>query len=144
MMSGHAEALINVPLKFEYTLAPFETETEMVGSSEFTLFISCTTSADVDLLVRTFDVAPDGTETEVTVGGARVTGLATGEVRPVSFKDYGDDWVFGAGHSLRIRVSNIDFPTFRPPGANDNMPLIITIHTGRKRPSRLVLPVRVR
>ena len=144
MMSGHADALINVPLKFEYTLAPFEAETEMLGSSEFTLFISSATSADVDLLVRTFDVAPDGTETEVTVGGARVTGLAAGEVRPVSFKDYGDDWVFGAGHSLRIKVSNIDFPTFRPPGANDNLPSIITIHTGRKRPSQMMLPLRVR
>jgi len=98
----------------------------------------------VDLLVRTFDVAPDGTETEVTVGGTRVTGLAAGEVRPVSFKDNGDDWVFAAGHSLRIKVSNIDFPTFRPPGANDNATSIITIHTGRKRPSQMMLPLRVR
>jgi putative CocE/NonD family hydrolase len=144
MLSGHAEALPGVPLKLEYTLSPFETETEMLGSSEFTLFISCATSADVDVLVRTFDVAPDGTETEVTVGAARVTGLAASEVRAVTFKDYGDDWVFGAGHSLRIKVSNIDFPTFRPPGANDNVPSTITIHTGRKRPSKMLLPLRTR
>jgi len=143
MLSGTAETLTTSPRRLEYTMAPFETETEMIGSSEFTLFLS-STSADVDVVVRTFDVAPDGSETEVTVGAARVTGLAPGEVRAVTFKDYGDDWVFRSGHSLRVKVSNIDFPAFRPPGANDNLPSEITIHTGRKRPSGFVFPVRLR
>ena len=85
----------------------------------------------------------DGVETEVTVGAARVIGLAPGEVRAVSFKDYGDDWVFREGHSLRIKISNIDFPAFRPPGANDNLPSEITIHNGKIFRSRIRLPVRV-
>lgn len=144
MLSGHAEALPATPLRLEYTFAPWDTETEMLGRSEFTFFVSSTTSADVDLIVRTFDVAPDGTETEVTVGARRVTGLTPGEVRGITFKDYGDDWVFGAGHSLRIKVSNIDFPTFRPPGANDNLRSELTIHTGKSFRSKIVLPVRVR
>ena len=144
MFSGHAEALAHAPQRLEYTFAPWETETEMIGTSEFSLFVSSTTSTDVDLVVRTFDVSPDGSETEVTVGIARVTGLTAGEVRRVMFRDFGDDWVFRAGHSLRLKLSNIDFPDFRPPGANDNLPSEITIHTGKRFPSSMWLPVRAR
>lgn len=144
MLSGRAEALLAAPQRLVYTLAPWDRQTEMIGSSEFTLYVSSETSRDVDVIVRTFDVAPDGTETEVTVGVARVTGLAPGVVRAVNFKDYGDDWVFREGHSLRIKVSNIDFPAFRPPGANDNLPSEITIHNGKIFRSRMKLPVRVR
>jgi putative CocE/NonD family hydrolase len=144
MFSGRAEAVPSLPQRLEYTLAPWQTETEMLGTSEFSLFVSSTTSSEVDLVVRTFDVSPDGSETEVTVGIARLTGLAPGEVRRVSFRDFGDDWVFRAGHSLRLKISNIDFPEFRPPGANDNLPSELTIHTGKKFPSSMWLPVRSR
>lgn len=144
MFSGHAEALPSMPQRLEYTFAPWETQTEMLGTTEFSLFVSSATSSDFDVVVRTFDVAPDGSETEVTIGAARVTGLTPGEVRRVEFRDFGDDWVFRAGHSLRLKVSNIDFPEFRPPGANDNLPSQITIHTGKKFPSSMWLPVRSR
>lgn len=144
MFSGHAEALATAPQRLEYTFAPWETDTEMIGTSEFSLFVSSATSTDVDLIVRTFDVSPDGSETEVTVGAARVTGLTAGEVRRLTFRDFGDDWVFRAGHSLRLKVSNIDFPDFRPPGANDNVPSEITIYTGKAFPSSMWLPVRAR
>jgi predicted acyl esterase len=144
MFSGHAEALATTPGRLQYTFAPWETQTEMIGSSEFSFFVSSNTSSEVDLIVRTFDVAPDGTETEVTVGVVRVTGLATGEIRRVGFRDFGDDWVFQAGHSLRIKVSNIDFPDFRPPGENDNLPSTITIHTGKGFQSSMRIPLRMR
>jgi len=143
MLSGRGEALAEAPTRLEYTYAPWDVETEMLGPSELTFFVSSATSADVDIIVRTYDVARDGTETEVTVGAARVTGLVPGEIRSVTFRDYGDDWVFRAGNSLRIKVSNIDFPAFRPPGSNDNLPSEITIHTGKGFPSKMVLPVRV-
>ena len=144
MFSGHADALAGVNQRLEYTFAPWVTDTEMIGPSEFNLFVSSTTSGDIDLIVRTFDVAPDGSETEVTVGTMRVTGLASGEVRRVNFRDFGDDWVFRAGHSIRLKVSNIDFPEFRPPGANDNLPSLITIHTGKAFPSSMWIPFRTR
>ena len=144
MFSGHSESLADAPQRLEYTFAPWETDTEMIGTSEFSLFVSSATSADVDMIVRTLDVAPDGSETEVTVGVARVAGLAPGEVRRVTFRDFGDDWVFRAGHSLRLRVSNIDFPDFRPPGANDNLASEITIHTGKKFPSSMWVPLRTK
>ena len=143
MLSGRVEALLASPPKLVYTLVPWDRQTEMVGSSEFILFVSSATSSELDLVVRTFDVAPDGTETEVTAGAMRIKGLSPGEVRRVTFKDYGDDWVFRSGHSLRIKVSNIDFPTFRPPGANDNLPSEITIHNGKAFPSKMRLPLRV-
>jgi len=144
MFSGHADAIAGLPQHFQYTFAPWETETEMLGPSEFSLFVSSATSVDVDIAVRTFDVAPDGSETEVTIGAMRVVGLTPGEVRHIKFRDFGDDWVFAAGHSLRLKVSNIDFPDFRPPGANDNLPSQITIHTGKAFPSSMWLPVRTR
>ena len=144
MFSGRVEAIPSLPSKLEYTSAPWETDTEMLGTGEFSLFLSSSTSSDVDVIVETIDVAPNGAETEVTIGVARVTGLTVGEVRRITFRDFGDDWVFRAGHSLRLKISNIYFPEFRPPGANDNLPSEITIHTGKKVPSSLWLPVRVR
>ncbi len=144
MFSGHTEALPTLPQRLEYTSAPWEFETEMIGTSEFSLFVSSDTSTDVDVVVRTFDVSPNGSETEVTVGAARATGLRPGEVRRLTFRDFGDDWVFRAGHSLRLKVSNIDFPDFRPPGASDNLASELTIHTGKKFPSSMWLPVRTR
>jgi putative CocE/NonD family hydrolase len=144
MFSGHAEAVAGLPQRNEYTFAPWETETEMLGPSEFSLFVSSATSADVDLVVRTYDVAPDGSETEVTIGAMRIIALAAGEIRHITFRDFGDDWVFAAGHSLRLKVSNIDFPDFRPPGSNDNLPSQITIHSGKAFPSSMWLPVRRR
>ena len=76
------------------------------------------------------------------MGATRVIGLTPGEIRRVTFRDFGDDWVFAAGHSLRLKVYNIDFPDFRPPGANDNVPSEITIHTGKAFPCSMRLPVR--
>jgi putative CocE/NonD family hydrolase len=143
MFGGHADAIGTTPQRLVYTFATWESQTEMLGPSEFSLFVSAT-AGDVDLVVRTFDVAPDGTETEVTVGATRVIGLTSGEIRRVTFRDFGDDWVFATGHSLRLKVSNIDFPDFRPPGANDNAPSEITIHTGKGYPSSMRLPVRTR
>ena len=144
MFSGRAEALPGLPQGLEYTSAPLETQTEMLGTSEFSLFVSSATSTDFDVVVRTFDVAPDGSETEVTIGVARVVGLPLGEVKRLTFRDFGDDWIFRRGHSIRLKVSNIYFPEFRPPGVNDNLRSELTIHTGKKAPSSIWIPVRVR
>ena len=137
MLSGHAEAIGGVPGRLVYSSGPWLSDTELIGPSEFTLHVSSQTSTDVDLIVRTIDVAPDGTETEVTAGVTRVSGLRPGEIRQVTFRDYGDDWIFKRGHWLRLKISNMDFPDFRPPGANDNVLSTITIHCGRSFPSAI-------
>jgi predicted acyl esterase len=142
MLSAHSDPMAQTPTKLVYTSRPWASNIEMIGPSAFTFFVSSATSRDVDLIVRTYDVAPDGTEDEVTVGVTRVTALNAGEVRRVTLRDYGDDWVFRAGHSLRITVTNIDFPAFRPPGNNDNQPSEVTIHSGRPSPSKVKLLVR--
>jgi predicted acyl esterase len=89
-------------------------------------------------------LAPDGKETEVTVGVMRVSGLMVGEVRRVAFRDFGDNWVFQAGHRIKLKLTNIDFPDFRPPGASDNLRSDISLHYGKAFPSSLKLTVRTR
>jgi predicted acyl esterase len=142
MLSGHAESVAAWPLRLEYTSPAFVRDTEVMGSSAFSFFVSSSTSRDVDLIVRSFEVGPDGTEREVTIGVIRVSQLVPGEVREVTFRDFGDDWIFRAGHRLKIKISNIDFPQFRPPGSNDNTPSEITVHIGKHFPSKVVLTVR--
>ncbi|HET9531494.1 MAG TPA: CocE/NonD family hydrolase, partial [Blastocatellia bacterium] len=144
MFSARVETVAGMPPGLVYTYGPLDSEIEMMGSSEITLYVSSVTSSDLDLIVRTYDVAPDGMETEVTVGAARVKDLGPGEVRRVVFRDFGDHWIFRQGHSIRIKVTNIDFPDFRPPGINDNQVSEFTLYYGKKTPSSVRLPVRRR
>ncbi len=144
MLSGTVESIGQMPRRLVYTFGPLDSDIEALGASDLSLFVSSTTSSDFDLIVRSYDVAPDGTETAVTVGVARVTGLAPGEVRRVKFRDFGDHWIFRRGHSIRLKVANIDFPDFRPPGANDELPSEFTIHNSRAFLSSIKIPVRAR
>ena len=142
MFSATVEPAGSVPRALVYTTAPFATDTEVFGPGEFTLYASSQTSATLDLITRLYDVAPDGTETEVTVGIARVSGLVAGAAKAVTFRDFGDHWVFRSGHALRVKVTNLDFPDFRPPGANDGQLSLFTLRTGKKFPSSLTLHTR--
>jgi predicted acyl esterase len=144
MFSATTEQAGLLPRSLVYTYPAWESDAEMMGPGEFTMFVSSTTSQTVDLIVRAFDFAPDGAETEVTVGVVRVAGLQQGEVRRVTFRDFGDHWIFRAGHSLRLKVTNIDFPDFRPPGANDNLISEFTLHSGKAFPSSVRLAIRSR
>ena len=142
MFSATTEPAGSVPLALVYTTAPFATDTEVFGPGTFTLYVSSPTSATIDLITRLYDVAPDGSETEVTVGIMRAYGLVAGEAKAVTFRDFGDHWIFRAGHSLRVKVTNLDFPDFRPPGANDGQLSLFTLRTGKKFPSSLTLATR--
>lgn len=142
MFSGKVDPVDSLPKMLVYTFAPWQSRTELLGMGEFDLHVSSSTSATFDLVARTFDVAPDGTETEISVGVIRVKNVTPGEVRRVQFRDFGDHWVFGEGHSLRLKITNIDFPDFRPPGINDNRASQVTLHYGRVFPSSLRLPLR--
>ncbi|HKY04579.1 MAG TPA: CocE/NonD family hydrolase C-terminal non-catalytic domain-containing protein, partial [Blastocatellia bacterium] len=142
MFSGTVEAVEPLPKALVYTFAPWQSRTELLGLSEFDLHVSSPTSSTFDVAVRTFDVAPDGTETEISVGVMRVKDVRPGEVRRVRFRDFGDHWVFREGHSLRLKLTNIDFPDFRPPGVNDNRASQVTVHYGRVFPSSLKIPIK--
>lgn len=142
MLSGTVEPSGLLPRQLVYTHGPFTTDTELMGAGEYNLYVSSATSTIVDVIVRAYDVAPDGKETEVTVGVMRVSNLTPGQVKLVTFRDFGDHWVFREGHRLKLKVTNVDFPSFRPPGVNDDTPSEITIHYGRSFPSRVQLPLR--
>jgi predicted acyl esterase len=142
MFNATVETSGALPRSLVYTTDAFESDTEILGPAEFTLYVTSPTSASLDLITRVYDVAPDGAETEVTVGVMRVAGLLPDQIRPVVFRDFGDDWIFRAGHALRVKLSNIDFPDFRPPGANDDQASVFTLRTGKKFPSSLKLAVR--
>lgn len=144
MFSATTQQTGSLPRALVYTYSAWDSNVEMMGPSEFKLYVSSATSQTIDLIVRLFDVAPDGSEVEVTVGIIRVAGLKPGEVKPVIFRDFGDHWVFGGGHSLRVKVTNIDFPDFRPPGVNDNLPSEFSIHSGKAFPSSMKMAIRAR
>lgn len=141
MFSATIDQIAARPRQLVYTLSPWTSDTEIFGSSEMSFYVSSDTSSSVDIIVRSYDVAQDGTETEVTVGVMRVSALQPGEIRKVTFRDFGDHWIFRASHRLRIKISNIDFPDFRPPGTNDDQPSTITLHYGKDFPSLVRLPV---
>jgi ABC-2 type transport system ATP-binding protein len=144
MFSGTIEQVGMLPRSLVYVSNPFDSTIEMIGPSEFELYVSSDTSSELDVIARIYDLAPDGKETEVTVGVMRVSGLMVGEVRRVAFRDFGDNWVFQAGHRIKLKLTNIDFPDFRPPGANDNLRADISLHYGKAFPSSLKLTVRTR
>ncbi|HVG19189.1 MAG TPA: alpha/beta fold hydrolase, partial [Blastocatellia bacterium] len=144
MFSATTEQAGTLPRSLVYTYPAWESDAELMGPGEFTMFVSSSTSRSVDLVVRMFDVAPDGGETEVTVGIIRVTGLRPDEIKRVTFRDFGDHWIFRRGHSLRLKVTNIDFPDFRPPGENDNLISEFTLHSGKASPSSVKLAIRDR
>ena len=144
MFSATVEQSGSLPRSLVYTSSRFDSDTEMMGPAEFTLYVGSTTSQAVDVITRIFDVGPDGVETEVTVGVMRVSGLVPGEAKQVVFRDFGDNWIFRKNHALRVKVANIDFPDFRPPGVNDNQPSEFSLRTGKKFPSSLKLAVRNR
>lgn len=144
MFSATTERVGSLPTSLTYTYPAWESDTELMGPSEFNMYVSSSTSDTLDLIVRMFDVGPAGDETEVTVGVIRVTGLMPGNLKRVTFRDFGDHWIFRKGHSLRVKVTNIDFPDFRPPGANDNLVSDFTLHSGKASPSSLRVAIRSR
>ena len=84
------------------------------------------------LAARLFDVAPDGTELLMTRGVYRLENdPATGTVRlPL----YGNHWRLEPGHKIRLDLTQVDTPTYRP----SNLPSSLQFPTG----VTLVLPTR--
>jgi putative CocE/NonD family hydrolase len=144
MFSATTEQIGTLPRSLVYTYPAWDTDAELMGPSEFNIYVSSATSETVDLIVRIFDVAPDGSETEVTVGVVRVADLKANEAKRVTFRDFGDHWIFRAGHSLRMKVTNIDFPDFRPPGVNDDLASEFSLHTGKAFPSSVKMAIHRR
>ena len=100
----------------------------------------------VNWVVRLNDVAPDGRSTLVTGGAFNSTHLESathpkpspdGETYCMEIELHWTTWTFQPGHSLRLAISNAQWPMFWPtPTLGRNLVL-----TGGKQVSKLILPL---
>jgi fermentation-respiration switch protein FrsA (DUF1100 family) len=81
----------------------------LLGEPELQLSAGVT-GTDAEINSRMWDVAPDGSATLVTRGAFRWTAAATA----VDYSMQGTGWVFHAGHTLRLQVTQNDAPYLRP------------------------------
>ena len=82
----------------------------IAGQPEVSL-VASTGAPRVELNIRLFDVAPDGTKQIVTRGTFLLEGPANGRV---TIPTYGNFWEAAAGHTLRVEISNVDSPYLTP------------------------------
>jgi predicted acyl esterase len=81
----------------------------LLGEPELQLSAGVT-GTDAEINSRMWDVAPDGSATLVTRGAFRWTASTTA----VDYAMQGTGWVFHAGHTLRLQVTQNDAPYLRP------------------------------
>ncbi len=128
-----------------YESDPVESPIEILGMPRAVLRVTANVSL-ARWFSRLIDVAPDGQAT--LVAGAGFNGahressrkpkpLTPG--RPVTFAVdmHFASWTFGAGHQMRLSVSNAQWPMFWPTPE----PMTTTLLVGGASPTRLVLPV---
>jgi putative CocE/NonD family hydrolase len=143
-----------------FEAAPFESDLRVVGPIEAELFVS-TDAPDVDVWLKLFDVAPDGTawnlmspgldvvRASCRSGGAGRELLEPARVYALRYPHLMTGNTFRKGHRLRVVVSGAFFPHFSrnlQTGAletesAETRPARITLHHSVLYPSRLVLPV---
>jgi hypothetical protein len=112
--------------------APLQSTQTYVGLGFVRIPYTWTGALSGMLAARVFDVAPDGSELLVTRGVYRFENEApAGEIRlPL----YGNHWRLEPGHSVRLDLTQVDSPTYRP----SNLDTMFTFPTG----VTLVLPTR--
>ena len=144
-----------------YETAPLEDDLRVVGPITAKIHVSTHRATDVDLWVKLFDVAPDGTAFNLMSpgldvvrasyrdGGPRRKLLRPGRVYPIRFENLMTGNTFRKGHRLRLVVCGAFFPHFSrnlQTGASEivsaaSRPDRISVHHSARYPSRLVLPV---
>jgi len=141
--------------------APLEEELRIVGPIAAHMYVSTDDASDVDIWVKLFDVAPDGTAFNLMSpgldvlrasyrnGGPRRQLLRPGRVYALRFENLMTGNTFLKGHRLRLVVCGAFFPHFSrnlQTGALEtasaaSRPGRIYVHQSSRYPSRLVLPV---
>jgi putative CocE/NonD family hydrolase len=143
-----------------FETAPFEADTRVLGAIEAELFLAAD-APDVDVWLKLYDVAPDGTaynlmspgldvlRASYRSGGARRELLKRGEVVALRFENLMTGNTFRKGHRLRAIVCGSFFPHFSrnlqtgelEASSAATRPARIELHHSERYPSRLVLPV---
>jgi uncharacterized protein len=138
---------------------PLEHDLEATGPIRADIYLSCK-CRDTDLWVRILDVAPNGSALNVMSPGLDVLRasyrnpihrelLAPGKVYEMKLASLMTSNVFLKGHRIRVQISTTFFPNFsrnlhtgdlEATSANVRKAKI-HIYFGRKRPSRIILPV---
>jgi predicted acyl esterase len=116
-----------------YYTFPNASATELLGLPKVALTYALT-GTDAVVGLKLWDQAPDGSKTLVSRGGYRLsTAAGNAASGKLTTYLYGNDWVFPAGDSIVLQVTQNDSPYLR----QDNEPSSIT-WTGLK----LVVPTR--
>lgn len=140
-----------------FTSAPLERELEIAGMVRAHLSAS-SSAVDTDWIVRLCDVAPDGTSLNVVEGVQRArfrsssttpTLLEPGHIYTYKVEMSATDYVFKAGHCLRLVVSSSSWPRYSrnmnvaefPEQATEWVIAQNAIHVDEAHPSWLELPV---
>ena len=139
---------------------PLGADTEVTGAVDSRLYVSCD-CRDMDLWVRLYDVAPDGTVWNEMSPGIDVQRasyrdmakgrqlLNPGQIYAIDLKGPVTGNVFKKGHRIRIQVSGAFFPFFSrnlQSGESENVAgqtrkAAIRIYHDRDHASQVVLPV---
>jgi putative CocE/NonD family hydrolase len=144
-----------------FETAPLEEDLRVVGRITTEIHVSTEDAKDVDVWLKLFDVAPDGTAWNLMSpgldvlrasyrdGGARRKLLTPGRVYALSLPNLMTGNLFRKGHRIRLVVSGAFFPHFSrnlQTGALESESAVsrpgrIRVHHSQRYPSRLVLPV---
>ncbi len=139
---------------------PFAAETRVVGPIDARIFVS-SDAPDLDLWVKLFDVAPDGTAWNLMSpgldvlrasyrdGGPERKLLKPGDIYELRFADLVTGNQFKKGHRLRAVLTPSFFPHFSRNLHTGELETTsaaartatITVHHDNAHPSRLVVPV---
>ena len=145
-----------------FETAPLPDDLRVVGPITAEVYVS-TDAKDVDVWVKLFDVAPDGTAFNLMSpgldvmrasyrdGGPLRKRLRPGRVYPIRFENLMTGNTFGKGHRVRVVICGAFFPHFSrnlQTGALETVsaasrPSRVSVHHSVRHPSRLVLPVVV-
>jgi predicted acyl esterase len=127
-----------------YDSAPLTQPMAILGKPDVIMNVSASAPL-ADWFVRLCDVAPDGTDTQVTGGGINGAQrdsstdpryLQPGKTYTLNLPLHLTSWVFAAGHRIRIAVSNSWWPTiWSTPYA-----MTTSLYEGGDNASRVVLP----
>jgi len=140
---------------------PFESRLRVVGRLSAEMHVSTEDVRDVDIWLKLFDVAPDGTAFNLMSpgldvirasyrgGGPERQLLEPGRVYALRFENLMTGNTFLEGHRLRIVVCGAFFPHFSrnlQTGALETVsaqsrPGLVRVHHSARCPSRLILPV---
>ena len=107
----------DAPAQYTVVTPPLGSDQVYVGIASVRVPYVLAGNTTAALAGRLWDVAPDGTTTLVTRGAYRIDaawdGLAGSAVLPF----FGNEWVFAAGHRVRLDLTLDDTATFRPTAA---------------------------